>query len=254
MRAQPEVQTRFQRFECKYLVDEATAARIRTAIAPYMRPDRYATGRAVPDYDVHTLYLDSPDLRLFWESEEGICHRLKLRLRHYADGPVFVEIKRRSDRCIRKSRVPVDRASALDLLAGRRLDPGHLPDDQRASLHEFEGWVARWLARPVVWVRYRREAYESLFQSGVRVTFDRQLGSAPAGRGLTPDGAGERVLEPRDVILELKFDTTFPDWMRRLAQSLQLRQTSYSKYGHAVRRGLADHQLPPGCAWAVPRS
>ena len=43
-------------------------------------------------------------------------------------------------------------------------------------------WVlARWLAQPTIWVRYRREAYVGTINRDLRVTMDRNLVCATAG-------------------------------------------------------------------------
>ncbi len=242
----------FRRVECKYLVDEATAAAVRGAIRPYVHVDPHALEASDRSYDITSLYLDAPDLRLFWESQEGQLHRLKLRLRDYGDdGPVFMEIKRRRDRLVHKSRARLDRAGGAAFLAGGFTDTSYLPAAERACYQEFSAWSARWLARPVVWIRYRREAYAGRANSRVRVTIDRDLRCAPAGPSLESPRTW-RTLEPRGLILEFKFDGAHPTWLRRLVQRHELRQRSYSKYGNAVLRGLDRRELPPRCAAAVP--
>jgi len=47
-----------QRFELKYLVDEAITGQIRDFVASYLELDDYGAGTPRSSYDVHTLYLD----------------------------------------------------------------------------------------------------------------------------------------------------------------------------------------------------
>ena len=116
-----------------------------------------------------------------------------------------------------------------------------LKGDQKESYEEFNAWMARWLAQPMVWVRYRREAYVGIINSDIRITLDRNLCCSPA-RGLvgTETATSWLPVETRNVILELKFDDSYPDWVAGLIQRFRLNRRSYSKYGYSVRRGLLD--------------
>lgn len=245
----------FRRFECKYIIGEATAAAVRRAILPYVAPDPHAS----PDdasYEIRSLYLDAPDLRLFWETQEGISHRLKLRVRDYpaasGESPVFLEIKRRFDRVVLKDRAAVDRRDMAAILSGGAV-AAESDRGQQVCREAFQAYLARWYARPMVWISYRREAYAGLYHQDVRITFDRRLRCAPATFLDEPADDDWRSLESRDVVLELKFDNTYPRWLQALAERLELQQRSYSKYGTAIRRGIEPWRLPAACAFGMPR-
>src|SRR5437764_5105919 len=114
-----------QRFELKYLIPEATALQIRDFVRSYLEMDEFSVGRPNYSYPVHSLYLDSDDLKLYWRTINGDKNRFKLRLRYYSlnsDSPVFFEIKRRMNNCILKQRGGV-RQQAIE-----RLLTGHLPE------------------------------------------------------------------------------------------------------------------------------
>lgn len=242
--------TTFRRHECKYAIDEAQAAAVRQAIGPYVELDPYA--RKSPDscYDIQSAYLDSPNLRLYQETRDGNVNRLKLRVREYpgsgADAPVFAEIKRRYDRLVLKSRARMSRPMAVDMLAGVTDKIPGLSRDEQACHDEFVGWLLKWQARPVVWVGYTREAYVGIYQEDLRITFDRRLRCAPAESLERPEETDWREMEPCRVILELKFDVSYPDWMQQLVARHELRQESFSKYAKAVERGLEHWRLPAG--------
>ena len=94
-----------QRFELKYLVNEDVALAMRDFVRSYLVPDEFASKSADFSYPNHSLYLDSDDLRIYWDVINGNKNRYKLRLRYYDDNPaapVFFEIKRRSDNAILK--------------------------------------------------------------------------------------------------------------------------------------------------------
>src|SRR4051794_30791922 len=91
------------RFELKYLVYEETALRIRDFVRQYLELDEFGIGKADSSYPVHSLYLDSKSLEIYWRTVNGDKNRYKLRLRYYNDDPdtpVFFEIKRRMNNII----------------------------------------------------------------------------------------------------------------------------------------------------------
>src|SRR5881409_3332339 len=114
-----------QRFELKYLIAEETALLVRDFVRSYLEMDEFSVGRPNYSYPVHSLYLDSDDLKLYWSTINGDKNRFKLRLRFYnnnPDTPVFFEIKRRMNNCIMKQRGGVKREAVTRLLGG------HLPE------------------------------------------------------------------------------------------------------------------------------
>ncbi len=252
--------SQFRRHECKYVITEDLAAKVRASMRPFVDPDPHTAGSPDGAYDIASLYLDAPDLKLFWESQEGLCRRVKLRIRYYHEvDSAFLEIKRRRDRLVLKGRARLPRAAIAVILAGGCPDVSGLRGDQRACYEEFTGHMDRWMARPAVWVRYRREAYVGAYHPGVRVTMDRRLVCAPADemRG-DPDFSDDfgrwRSVEERRVVLELKFDNSYPSWMARLVRRFELQRRSYSKYCRSVCRGLDPEVLSPIDAWSVPRT
>lgn len=248
----------FRRYECKYLVSEHRAAQICRYIHPFVAVDPFAARSQDRSYDIQSLYLDDPGLRLFWATREGQANRLKLRIRDYGGddkAKVFLEIKRRRNRLVLKERARLDKPVLQRALAGGSSDTNGLPASERACYERFMSLVAGWTARPLVWVKYRREAYVGSYNPGLRITFDRDLRCAPAlSEG--SDGPSEpwRPLENRRVVLELKFDAAFPDWIRRLVERFDLRQRSYSKYCYAVSKGVDSWALSASEAWSLPRS
>ena len=86
------------RFEQKYIINEETALQIREFVRSYLELDENGVGKPNYSYPVHSLYLDSDKLTLYWRTINGDKNRFKLRLRFYnnnPDTPVFFEIKRR---------------------------------------------------------------------------------------------------------------------------------------------------------------
>ncbi len=52
------------RFEYKYVINEALARPVRDFARGHLIPDEYADPKRNYEYDVHSLYLDSPSMSL----------------------------------------------------------------------------------------------------------------------------------------------------------------------------------------------
>jgi len=100
------------RWELKYVIDEETAGRVRKFVNSYLEPDENNDPRQPNGYPVRSLYLDSPNRKLYWQTIQGAKNRFKLRIRFYDDephSPAFLEIKRRVTTTILKKRAEVRR-------------------------------------------------------------------------------------------------------------------------------------------------
>lgn len=256
-RKKPDSTIQFRRYECKYLIRDSIAREISRYISPFVTVDPHASESHDNAYDIYSLYLDTPDLRLFWESQNGLLNRIKLRIRFYTmvdDCPAFMEIKRRHDRLVLKDRAKLDREAAMCMLAGGSPDTLHLSAEERKCYEEFTGWTARWLAWPTTWIKYRREAYVGIINKDVRITMDRDLTCSPIeGRSSYRYPRFWHTVEDRKVVLEMKFDESCPDWMVQLVRHFGLERRSYSKYGKSVKTGLDPSSLSPENAWSLPR-
>lgn len=236
------------RREYKYLVDERTVERIRDYIAGICAIDPYAAqtgGRYLTD----TLYLDTPDLASYRATVEDAGDRWKLRVRTYPsmDEPVvFFEVKRRVSETILKTRGSFRGDWARLLRDGDPAILAQVSPKHRPAIDNFICHYHYLPMQPSVVVRYEREPYFSLIDDYARITFDRALcyqraseltlvpaherwdyvDTAVGQRGPTPDASV--------VLLELKFTTVVPSWMRHMVQTLDIQRLSFCKYTRAV--------------------
>lgn len=224
------------RFELKYLISESTAERVRDFVRCYLSMDEFGVGKPNFSYPVHSLYLDSDNLEIYWRTINGDKNRYKLRLRYYSDHPdtpVFFEIKRRMKDVIMKQRGGV-RQSAVPLLLN-----GHFPAQEHlisknpealVAVQKFCSLMTDLHARPKSHIYYKREAYVS-DNDEVRVTMDRDVYSEP---NLEPH-IKLKMDKPVHafvnlVILELKFTNRFPNWFRELVRMANVMQCGAAKY------------------------
>jgi hypothetical protein len=236
------------RFELKYLVTEATALRVRDFVRSYLEFDEYSVGRPNYSYPVHSLYLDSDDLKIYWATINGDKNRFKLRLRYYstaADSPVFFEIKRRMNNCILKQRGGVRQDSVERLLSGHYPEPHHLVSknpNQLVALQRFCQLATDLHSKPRVHIAYMREAYVS-DDDQVRVTMDRDVLAEPnLDYSIKTEMANPVRSYDQFVILELKFTNRFPNWFRELVRTFNVTQCGAAKYVESIG-GLGARRL-----------
>ncbi len=230
-----------QRFELKYLITEDTALRVREFVRCYLDFDEYSVGKPNFSYPVHSLYLDSDDLKLYWTTINGDKNRFKLRLRYYsthADTPIFFETKRRVNNCIMKQRGGVRQDAVSQLLRGQLPELAHLVSKKPGQLTALQNFcrLANDLhAVPKVHIFYMREAYVS-DDDTVRVTIDRAVQAEP---NLSPT-VKTQMEHPvgsfdNNVILELKFTNRFPDWFKELVRVFSVMQCGAAKYVESIQ-------------------
>lgn len=228
------------RHEIKYRISESEAEAIIRFIKPYIEMDRYSKLHRKGDYPIVSLYLDSNELQLCKESLRGHKNRFKLRIRSYTDEPDyprFLEIKRRMNTIIIKSRARVLAGDVPTLLAGLPLPPQNYTADTN-TINQFQLYMNNFQARPAVLIRYMRRAYEGNSQNRVRVTFDRELAycvtNVPEVR-LSGGGWQRNPYTKGGVILEIKFTDCYPAWLSQMVKHFNLQQKSISKYASSIQ-------------------
>ena len=228
------------RFELKYHINESTATGIVQYISSYMHLDKYCILRLNGCYPIVSLYLDSPDLHLCRESTTGIKNRFKLRIRSYTDDPAyprFLEIKRRLNSIIVKSRMRI-MDNDIKTLFTSRFVPGQSNITEELAVNQFRLYFDSIRARPVVLIRYMRQAYEDDFHNRLRITFDRQLAykitNLPEVK-LGGNGWRRHSYTVGGVVMEIKFNGHYPLWLNRMVRHFDLRQVSISKYASSVQ-------------------
>lgn len=232
-----------QRFELKYLINEEMALKVRDFVRCYIDFDEYSVGKPNYSYPVHSLYLDSPDLKLYQATVNGEKNRFKLRLRFYEkrpDSPVYFEIKRRMNNTIAKQRGGVRREAVKNLLAGHLPAPRQLVSEEPrhlVALQNFCELMNDLQAQPRTHVFYMREAWISRNDNSVRVTMDREIRTETEPTvHLSTHMVNPLPVFGNLVVLELKFTGRFPDWFKQLARVFGLMQCGAAKYADGVTR------------------
>lgn len=227
------------RFEHKYLVPRRLEGALRRVVEPLTRPDQHAG--ADHRYTVRSIYFDSADYASYYEKEDGVDARSKLRVRGYdalVPGAVaFLEIKRRLGNVGAKERVPFGAEGIAPLLAGGDVDEWIEPTAEfpaaRRDARRFLFRLHRDALRPVVLITYEREAYVGTLEPSLRVTFDsgvRSRAFPELGELYSDDGLRPSLVD--SFVLEVKYDAAlgFPIWLRAFIAEHRLVRQALSKY------------------------
>jgi hypothetical protein len=215
---------------------------LRQFLMTVAREDPFGSARPDHRYPICSLYLDTDDLLFYRQYTQGERRRCKLRVRTYyddPDAPAFLEVKARIDRIITKRRVRLTRQEARHVI-GRRFAPTAAGGPSQPNLDYFVDEMALTACKPVVRVRYLREAFVSPAHEPVRVTFDTALQhQATFGPNLALEG-GEWMPTPAGgVILEVKFTGRFPSWIEHMVRTFGLTQVRCCKYAMSIEQMLA---------------
>lgn len=221
------------RFETKYRVSTTQYLALRNAIKPYLQPDPFT--KYAPDhrYLVRSLYFDTRDFKLYNEKIDGVCNRMKFRIRTYGKNrealpDIRVEIKVRKGNIIEKYGAFINHehyANFMHSQAGFPLDD--------PVLMEFTRYVHKWNLLPQTLVQYHREGYQSRAHEALRLTFDHHIVSAST-RELFPDTIFWHRHHLSQVVLEIKHKSKVPLWVNALVQDFGLKVLSNSKYTNSI--------------------
>jgi len=122
------------------------------------------------------------------------------------------------------------------LLAGLSLPPQNYTADID-SINQFQLYMKNIAARPMVLIRYMRQAFEGNSENKVRVTFDRQLAYCVTNRPEVRLGGRGWQRNPftlGGVILEIKFTNNYPAWLSQMVKYFNLEVRSISKFGSSI--------------------
>ena len=125
-----------------------------------------------------------------------------------------------------------------------------------ADAEYFAHHLERTQARPVVRIKYMREAYLATANEPVRVTIDTDLTHAVTLDHDLRRSAGNWIATPVDgTVVEIKFTERFPRWVEQFVRRFAMTQRSVPKYvmclDHVLHSGrcsalsLAGMVLPP---------
>lgn len=222
----------FNRYENKYLVDDAGMERLQLTLKDRMILDPYNEKK--PAYAISNLYYDTDDSFLIRTSLQKPTYKEKLRLRAYGvpglQDKVFVEIKKKVCGVVNKRRSAMLLADAYAFL-----ETGILPDPQplnnRQVLREIAYFLNQHDLKPMLYLTYDRRAYFGMDEPGLRISFDCNIRTRRSDLRLEAGDHGELLLPAGQWLMEIKTARGIPFWLSRLLAEQRIYPVSFSKYG-----------------------
>jgi hypothetical protein len=239
--------TELDRFEAKYIIPRRLVEPIKDFIRTYCKMDKHCAA-AGGHYTITTLQLDNDAMSLHNAKEWEASHRFKLRVRTYGnppgEGPVFLEIKRKYFERVIKSRACIPFQEWKPGILKKRVDELNLKSvKEREAFREFVRLTDEIDAKPLVYIRYSREAFTGIFDHYARITFDSKLCYQPVldmydwgrnGRFISMDSGLVRNQRESSLVLEVKCTEQVPTWMIELVQEFDLVRCGNCKYSTAI--------------------
>lgn len=225
------VQKVFNRYEKKYLLTQQQYEAIRKRLEIYIEEDQYGL------HTIRNIYYDTEDDELIRTSLEKPKYKEKFRVRCYgepnAESDYFLEIKKKYKGIVNKRRVVMKPQEAKAYL-----ENGEKPKEQSQIFREVDYVWNHYQLIPKVYLAYDRIALFGKEDSEFRVTFDQNIRSRDFALTLEKDTETTQLLKDGYYIMEVKISNAMPLWFVKILTELEIRSTSFSKYGNVYRRNL----------------
>ena len=213
-----------ERHEEKYLIDYRQYALLKARAGQVLTPDPHGQNGS---YTITSLYYDDLKNTALLEKQDGLAVHTKFRLRTYDANADLIRLERKVKQGIMtQKQSAVILKDQLAFLGMPGWDLTQLSEDaQPLALQMLSGGM-----RPATAIRYRRDAF--LFPgTDLRLTFDTGLEVLPPDTGslFETDRVGIPVLDGNTVIMEIKYNTHLPAFVRQLT-AISAQALSVSKY------------------------
>ena len=211
------------RHEEKYILTYRQYLLLRQRALQVLTPDAHGSAGT---YTITSIYYDDPLNTALDEKLDGLAFHSKFRARTYDYDTGFVRLERKDKQGILTNKISsVIPWQQLPLVT----QPGAWEPVEGSTRELLQQMQAKGL-QPVVAVRYIRDAFYHT-GSDLRLTFDRELEAIPPDPQALrdPDFHGIPVLEPGSVVMEIKYGSYLPTFLRKLTR-VRAPQLSLSKY------------------------
>lgn len=214
------------RHEYKFLISASAAELLKRRLPTVMARDPYAgpTGQ----YTIRSLYFDDRDYTAYDDKMSGVSDRVKYRIRYYNYDAAVIKLEKKEKHggLTRKTGKRITLADALHL---QSCSGGDCPDTQGALLTELRLGIASGL-KPAILVDYDRTPF--VCNAGqTRITLDENIRTRPYDADLlASQKAMVPVLEPDQVVLEVKFNDFLPGYLADALADIPKVNLAISKY------------------------
>ncbi len=228
-----------QRYEKKYVLTKEQYEEFKKRIKHVTEKDKHG------DTTICNIYYDTPEFKLVRKSLDKPDYKEKFRIRSYgvakADTKVFAEIKKKYDGIVYKRRVSYKHNDMMNSTMGELKLKSNEVDKQILDEISYLFKLYEGL-QPKMFISYDREPFFATDESGIRITFDKNILYRTSDLRLDRYVGGIPVMD-QDMycILELKTGPSIPVWIVDILTELKIYPASFSKYGVAYKKHLKEN-------------
>lgn len=236
------VKKKFKRRELKFKLSFEEYESITKKINFYMLKDEYGL------HKISSLYFDTEDFQFTQDSIKHKAYKEKFRVRFYneyePEKPVFLEIKRKYQGLTDKRRIVIPGNKYeyyINSIKDSNYDSGDLAGEH---IHDEIQWMFRRLELvPKVIVIYDRLAYIDPNNEGFRITFDFNILYRTDYLDIKHEPTGNLIEPELDVLMEVKYEHSLPEWFSKIIEELKLEKQSFSKYKEVYNRYIKNRKF-----------
>ncbi|PYZ92628.1 VTC domain-containing protein [Salipaludibacillus keqinensis] len=232
----------FSRYEVKYLIPFQMYEEFAYELKKRMTLDKY--GDSQGKYNIISLYFDSSDKKIYYETRNKAPFRQKLRLRIYnsatLEDSAFFEVKKKYKKRVNKRRTSINLGGAYQYI-NNQLKKGDTIDVSNEQIFsEIDYFRKLYHLRPENIVSYDRQAFVGVDDPDLRVTFDYNLKCRKNDLRIENGPYGKHFVDPDLVVMEVKVDHSVPLWLARMLSEFGCEKKSVSKF--CTSADLLDEQ------------
>lgn len=214
-----------KRQEIKYIIDYKESFIIKNKLKYFLKSDIY---NETTNYTVTSIYFDDIYNHAIKEKLEGNEIRFKYRIRFYNDNLNIIKFEKKVklDQITVKHTALITKEEATKLLNN---DYEFCKDKEESIFTEFYFYTKAHIIKPKIQISYNRTAF--LHPLGnLRITFDSFIQTSSIITLDKEKTIYEPVLNKDDVVLEIKFNHVYPNFIKQIIESYKHIPTSMSKY------------------------
>jgi len=227
------------RNEWKYLLTNQELSLLKSRLSQILEIDPHtpANGR----YLIHSLYFDDYTDTSLVTTNSGLSKRFKWRIRYYGDDLTYIVLEKKEkleSRCHKKScKITLDEYKKI--VNGEITDIVY--DTEKSLIKELAVDMLTKNYKPNVIIDYERIAYVEPI-TNVRITIDMKISASyELDKFIDGDYINFYIMPSGINLLEVKFDDILPSHIRKIVESYNFKQTSFSKYLYG--RKIIDNYL-----------
>lgn len=218
------------RYEKKYIVTNLQAELLKRRLAPIMDLDSNLCNKDF--YSIRSIYFDDYYDTCLNQVINGISERYKYRIRFYDYNDKYIVLEKKykiNNKCKKESCI-ITRKQVLNILNNKNVS---ISNDNPKLLNELYLQIKMRGFKPKVIVDYDRIPFVYDLDN-IRITIDYNLScSCDFSKIFNGEKFSFPLLEQGFSILEVKYNSFIPNFIRYALQLNDLERISYSKYGNS---------------------